>query len=44
MRGGSPQDESQPAPVGFKIFLAIAALYLLLRLVQMAGWLLDWIR
>jgi hypothetical protein len=29
-------------PVGFILLLVAGALYLLLRFVQMAGWLLDW--
>ena len=35
---------SQKWPVGFILLVVAAALYLLLRGVQMAGWVVDWVR
>jgi hypothetical protein len=37
--GTDPADE--PWPVGFVVFVVLAGLYLAVRLVQMAGWLVD---
>lgn len=34
----------QPAPLGFKILVAAAAVYLLVRLVQIAAWLVGRLR
>ena len=30
-------------PVGFIAMVALAALYVIVRLVQMAGWAIDWL-
>ena len=34
----------EPAPLGFKILIGAAAVYLLIRLVQIAAWLVDRLR
>ncbi len=36
-----PGREAEPTPLGFKIFLAVAALYLLMRVVQGVAWVLE---
>ena len=45
---GSPSPESvgpppQPVPWHFKLMVVLAALYVGWRLVQMIGWLIDWL-
>ena len=30
-------------PIGFIVMVTLAALYLILRFVQMTGWLIDWL-
>jgi hypothetical protein len=44
-RSDTPPEGADPAderwPIGFLIFVGLAALYLAVRLVQMAGWVLD---
>lgn len=35
--------EPPPTPFLFKLTLAAAAAYLLLRVAQMVGWLIDWL-
>jgi hypothetical protein len=39
----SGAEEDLKWPVGFIVMVALAALYLILRLVQMAGWAIDWL-
>ena len=42
MTDGGPQPEEKvPYPFGFKLFVVLAGLYLLLRLVQGVQWLID---
>ena len=42
---GSEEPTEDPGwPIGFIVLVVAAAAYLLLRLVQMAGWLIDWVR
>ena len=38
---GGPPGDAPPAPLGFKLLVGLAAVYLLLRLIQMAGWLIG---
>lgn len=40
--GGTGAQE--PAPLGFKILIGAAAAYLVIRLVQIAAWLVDRLR
>ncbi len=42
MSAPAPAGEER-APWGFLAVVALAVLYLALRLVQMAGWLIDWV-
>ncbi len=42
MSAPAPAGEER-APWGFLIVIGLAVLYLGLRLVQMAGWLVDWL-
>ena len=39
----SRAEEPARSPWGFRIIVTLAALYLLLRLVQVAGWVVDWL-
>ena len=39
----SGSDEDLKWPVGFLVMVGLAALYLVVRLVQMAGWAVDWL-
>ena len=39
--GGPQPEEREPYPFGFKLFVVLAGLYLLLRLVQGVQWLID---
>lgn len=46
----SPESRSDPGseeelkwPVGFIVMVTLAAIYVILRLVQMAGWAIDWL-
>ncbi len=36
-------EADERTPWGFVVFVVLAALYVLLRLIQMAGWLIDWV-
>lgn len=45
-----PQSHAEPGseeelkwPIGFIVMVSLAALYLIVRLVQMAGWAIDWL-
>ena len=45
-----PQPEAETAskddlkwPVGFIVMVSLAAVYVILRLVQMAGWAIEWL-
>lgn len=37
------REAGERAPWGFRIIVGLAVAYVVLRLVQMAGWLVDWI-
>ncbi len=39
----APAPAGERAPWGFLVVVGLAVLYLALRLVQMAGWLIDWL-
>lgn len=39
----SGSEEELKWPVGFIVMVSLAALYLIVRLVQMTGWLIDWL-
>ncbi len=39
----SGSEEDLKWPIGFIIMVTLASLYLILRLVQMAGWAIDWL-
>lgn len=36
-------EEELKWPIGFIVMVSLAALYVILRLVQMAGWAVDWL-
>ena len=36
-------DEELKWPIGFIVIVTLATLYVVLRLVQMAGWAIDWL-
>lgn len=40
----SKAEAGERAPFGFKLLVGAAALYLLVRFVQMGAWLIDWLR
>jgi hypothetical protein len=40
---GEGSEEELKWPIGFIVMVSLAALYLLVRLVQMAGWAVGWL-
>lgn len=38
------EPQQQRWPIGFVLLIVATGLYLLLRLIQMGGWLFDWFR
>ena len=36
-------EEDLKWPIGFIVMVSLAGLYLLLRFIQMGGWLIDWL-
>jgi hypothetical protein len=42
-RTDAGSEEDLKWPVGFIVMVSLAALYLIVRLIQMAGWAVDWL-
>jgi hypothetical protein len=42
-QGAASTEEDPGWPIGFMIFVGLAALYLGWRLIQLVGWLLGWL-
>ncbi len=34
----------EPTPLGFKVIAGLAIAYVILRIIQMVGWSIDWLR